>query len=122
MKKLVLVILSLILLSAVFAQNIDDMIFAEESDSLANDIIKINYEKKDARKAMLLSAILPGAGQFYADKSAITTYLFPILEIAAIGGIVYFNHQGNEKTKDFENYANGEDIIQTFDYVVDGVS
>lgn len=117
-------ILTLILLALVtvaFAQSIEDMIFADQPDSLHNDIIKVNFEKKDARKAMLLSALLPGAGQFYADKSAFTTYLFPALELALIGGIVYFNHQGNVKTDEFEKYATGETVTQTFNYTVNGI-
>ncbi len=120
MKKVLLALLMLGLLSIALAQELDDLIFQIQNDSLQTDIIKINFDKKDARRAMLYSAILPGAGQFYADKSSFTTYLFPALELAMIGGIVYFNHQGNEKTEIFENYATGEVINQTFNYIVDG--
>lgn len=101
--------------------NLDDLIFGDQQNAQTNeDIIKINFEKKSARRAMLYSAILPGAGQFYADRTAISTYVFPVLELAMIGGIVYFYGQGNKKTREFENYATGEIITQEFNYTVNG--
>lgn len=122
MKRNLLILLALITLGSLFAQggygNIDDMIFADpaasdtvsNAKSLRNDIITVNYARKDARKAMLFSMILPGAGQFYADKSAIQTYIYPVIELALIGGMIYFNQKGNELTKDYEKYATGENI------------
>ncbi len=127
MKQLIISILCLSIGFGLFAQgkgSADDFLFGDAKDSsqasLDDDIIKVNFEKKDARRAMLYSAILPGAGQFYADKSAITTYIFPVLEVALIGGIIYFNHQGNQKTDEFETYATGEIVTQTFNYTVNG--
>ena len=81
----------------------------------------INFEKKDARLAMLYSAVLPGAGQFYANPSAVITYIFPILEVAMIGGMIYYDKQRDEKTKDYEKYANVEIFTHTFNYNVGGV-
>lgn len=101
--------------------NLDDLIFGDQKDPKANDdIIKVNFEKKNARRAMLYSAILPGAGQFYADRTAISTYIFPVLELAMIGGIVYFYGKGNKKTDEFEQYATGDSITQVFNYTVNG--
>lgn len=127
---LILFLLSLALAS--FADtDIDALIFSDaaEQDSirkaiegdLDNDIITVNYQKKDARLAMLMSAILPGAGQFYADKSLIRTYVYPVIELGLIGGIIYFNSRGNDKTKDYEHYATGETVSQNFgDYSYSG--
>lgn len=121
MKKLILLLLLASLGLGLMAQNIDDMIFKDEDQKdTSSDIIKVNYQKKDARKAMLFSTLLPGAGQFYADKSALTTYIFPALELAMIGGIVYFSIQGNDKTEVFEKYATGETINHSFTYTVGG--
>jgi hypothetical protein len=75
-------------------------------DSLSNDIIMVNYEKKSARLAMLMSAVLPGAGQFYADKSSITTFIFPIIEAAVIGGMIYYDNKGDKKTNEYKKYVN----------------
>ena len=77
-------------------------IFAQE---IVNDIIQVNYDKKSARKAMILSGIFPGAGQLYADKSSITGYLFPIIEIGMWAGYLYYANAGNSKEEDFKKYA-----------------
>ncbi len=105
--------------SMLFAQNTDDWLWGEEEEEKpAQEIkdpefIKVNYEKKDARLAMIYSMLLPGAGQFYADKSSFTTYVFPILEVGMIAGIIMYNNRGKDKAKDYKNYANGEDIAYT---------
>lgn len=109
------------LLSTLLGQGIDDLIFQENKKDTEQEIIKVNFEKKDARLAMLYSAVLPGAGQFYANPSAVITYIFPILEVAMIGGMIYYDKQGDEKTKDYEKYANGEIVTHTFNYNVGGV-
>lgn len=121
MKKPILLILGLVMLTVAFAQNIDDLIFSDPKETTEeNDIIRVNYERKSAQLAMALSTLIPGAGQFYAKPSALTAYIFPVLELAMIGGIIYFNKQGNDKTSDFEHFANGEIVNQTFNYTVNG--
>lgn len=105
--------------SMLFAQNTDDWLWGEEEEEKPAqevkdpEFIKVNYEKKDARLAMIYSMLLPGAGQFYADKSSFTTYVFPILEVGMIAGIIMYNNRGKDKAKDYEHYANGEDIAYT---------
>lgn len=99
-----------------FARNAEEWLWDDnkpQDEQLQADFIKVNYEKKDARLAMVMSMIVPGAGQFYADKSAFTAYLFPALEIGMVAGIIYFNSRGSEKAKDYEHYANGEEIFYT---------
>ena len=81
---------------------ISSNIFAQE---VINDIIQVNYGKKSARKAMILSGIFPGAGQFYADKSSKTGYIFPVIEIGMWAGYIYFTNAGNNKEEDFKKYA-----------------
>jgi hypothetical protein len=76
-----------------------------KSDSLTNDIIRVNYEKKNAKLAMLMSAIVPGAGQFYVSKSNISAYIYPVIELALIGGMIYYDKQGDDKTKDYKKYV-----------------
>lgn len=120
MKKTIIILLGVMLLGSAFAQSIDDLIFQDSPDQDSQDIITVKYEKKDARLAMLFSALLPGAGQFYAKPSAVTAYLFPVLELGLIGGIVYFNSQGHKKTDEFEHFANGETVTQNFNYTIHG--
>jgi len=125
-KKWVVAALLLLLLSGIqlIAKNDKDMdeFFTEpepaakqqvtpaKQDSLVNDIIQENYKKKDARLAMLMSAVIPGAGQFYADKSALTAYIFPVIELAVIGGMIYYTNQGDDKVKAYKKYATGETV------------
>ena len=119
MHKVITIVLLMIAGSMLFAQNTDDWLWGEEEEEKpAQEIkdpefIKVNYEKKDARLAMIYSMLLPGAGQFYAEKSSFTTYVFPILEVGMIAGIIMYNNRGKDKAKDYEHYANGEDIAYT---------
>ncbi len=117
---LVLITVSLSAQSSKGRRGIDEFLFDQEnrveaeSEATTNDVVQVYYDKKDARKAMLFSMLVPGAGQFYADRSAITTYIFPIVEVALIGGMIYYNSRGNSKTDDYEKYANGEDVTINF--------
>ncbi|PKN73210.1 MAG: hypothetical protein CVU50_04225 [Candidatus Cloacimonetes bacterium HGW-Cloacimonetes-3] len=127
MKKFFLLCLIIIIAQMLFSQaksssDIDQWLFEQPADGnqavkrdsvLTNDLIKVNYAKKDAKLAMLMSMVLPGAGQFYADKSSITTYIFPVLEVAFLGGWLYYDQQGKKKTDEYEKYANGETIVYT---------
>ena len=117
MRKSVLCLLLLVIVGSLMAQGIDDWIWEDEArpqeEEMDPDFIKVNYARKDARLAMVMSALVPGAGQFYANKSALTAYIFPIIEIGMIAGIVIHQNKGDDKTKDFERYANQETITYT---------
>jgi len=116
MRNTILCLFILTLAVSLFAQSAEDWLWDEtepEEEKLEADFIKVNYDKKDARLAMVMSMLVPGAGQFYADRSAITTYIFPVVEIGMIAGYLYFENSGNDKTKDYERYANGEEITYT---------
>ena len=93
MKKIFIGTLILIICSAAIAQELD------------NDIIQINYEKKSLAKAALLSSLFPGAGQFYANRRSITTYLFPLIEIGLIAGYFINYNEGLDKEAAYEDYA-----------------
>jgi len=119
---LIITILTCCLATGLYAENtnpLDEMLFDSnqntdnldnpvKEDSLVNDIIRVNYEKKNAQLAMMMSAILPGAGQFYVDKSALTAYIFPLIELAVIGGIIYYDSQGDKKATAYKKYVNEE--------------
>ncbi len=93
MKKILMITLILIICSATIAQELD------------NDIIQINYEEKSLAKAMLLSSLFPGAGQFYANKRSITTYIFPLIEIGLIAGYFINFNEGLDKETAYEDFA-----------------
>ncbi len=82
------------------------VIFAQEK----SEIIKTKYTQKSAARAMMLSAIFPGAGQFYSDKKSITTYIFPVLEAGLWYGYLKYRKKGQDIEKDYEYYANKEVI------------
>lgn len=132
MRKILLCVLLVSFLGSLVAQAKEDWIWGDddqaEEEALDKDFITINYAKKNAHLAMVMSALVPGAGQFYADKSAFTTYIFPAIEIGLIAGLFVYQKQGNDKTKDFERYANQELItyelgdgssIETYRYARD---
>lgn len=134
MKKIVLIaFLVAVMLSLWGQKNIDDLLFGSEGSKdtkpkeekvpkpVQDDLIKVHFQKKTARLAMIMSAALPGAGQFYADKSSISTWIFPAIEVALIGGAVLFNINGNKKTDEFEKYATGESITREFKYTINDV-
>ena len=106
MKKAVLILALVALLLPLMAQFEDDF-----SAELSNS----GRQAKSAKRAMLYSMLLPGAGQFYVDKSAFTTYVFPVVELALLGGIFYYTSQGNDQTQEYQDYATKEIITITND-------
>lgn len=88
-----MITLMLIICSAAIAQELN------------NDIIQINYEKKSLAKAMILSSLFPGAGQFYANRKSITTYIFPLIEIGLIAGYVINYNDGLDAEADYHDFV-----------------
>ena len=80
------------------------------AQEIKNDIIQVNYDKKSVSKAMILSSLFPGAGQFYANRKSITTYIFPIIEIGLWVGYFHYYNQGQDKEDEYEKWANQEVI------------
>jgi hypothetical protein len=102
-RRVILTILCLIFAWTLCAQDI----FSDD-DTLQNDIIKVNYTRKNAKLAMLMSAIVPGAGQFYADRKSITTYVFPIVEAGLIYGYISYMNKGRDIEQHYQNWATNE--------------
>lgn len=114
MRKLLLAVLYLSV-SLLYAQNkevklsgnlhIDSRIAFNETKDLMEDDNNIMLEnKKSLFLAGLFSAVLPGAGEFYTEnylKSAI----FVAVEAAAIYFAVTNDKKGDDKTSEFEAYA-----------------
>ena len=74
------------------------------------EIIEYKYNMKSVAQAALMSAVLPGSGQYYANKKSITTYIFPIIEIGLWYGLISNNKKGSDAEADYEFWAVGEDI------------
>ncbi len=103
---IILIITSIFFVS--FAEETENNEFGKEINTEEDDLFRIEYTKKSAAKAMLLSALFPGAGNFYANPKSITTYIFPLIEIGLWYGYIHYNKMGDDKTKDYEYYANKE--------------
>jgi len=84
---------------------ISGSLFAQSADSLKNDVIQVNYNKKSTFAAAAASMIFPGAGQFYVDNKSITAYIFPVIEIGLILGYLHYNNEGDKKTEKYEKFA-----------------
>ncbi|HPT72508.1 MAG TPA: hypothetical protein PLE74_09540, partial [Candidatus Cloacimonadota bacterium] len=105
MQRLILISLLLIFTWTLFAQDL-----INNDEQLKNDIIKVNYKQKNAKLAMVMSALVPGAGQFYANKKAITAYIFPVVEAGLIYGYLNNMKKGHDIENDYKNYATGEAV------------
>jgi len=75
----------------------------------------LNGNKKSVLLAAGLSAILPGAGEFYSE-SYIKSAAFIAVEVAAITLGVIYNKKGDDQTVLFQNYANGENGWSVYRY------
>lgn len=86
--------------------NIDSKIAFDQTKDLMDDENDIMVPgKKSIFLAGLFSAVIPGAGEFYTEnylKSAI----FVAIEVAAIYVAVTNDKKGDDKTTEFEAYAN----------------
>lgn len=64
---------------------------------------------------MLMSAVLPGTGQFYS-QSVSWGIVYSVLELAGISGTVYYNQAGNAKTDDYTSFADNHwNVIRWLD-------
>ncbi len=62
-------------------------------------------QKKSPLLAGILSGILPGAGEFYAERYLKAGIIF-VVEAAAITTAIIYNNKGDSQTQSFQNYAN----------------
>jgi hypothetical protein len=61
-------------------------------------------QSKSPALGIALSAVLPGAGQWYAENKGMAV-MYLSLEAVGIAGTLYFNHQGELGIEHYENYA-----------------
>ena len=94
LKKIIISLISLSFLTSIFATNLTD-----------ENIISIKHQQKSARKAIILSSIFPGAGQFYISKKSITAYIFPIIEIGLWYEYMHYQNKGDDTEDNYKKYA-----------------
>ncbi len=118
MKKWVLLLVIMGLFLTIFAEDFDftpndkkekesenKPVQDERELLMRGDVINVKTNNKDARLAMALSMLVPGVGNFYADKTSITTYIWPVIEIGLWAGYIYYRSEGDKKTDVYEDYA-----------------
>jgi hypothetical protein len=71
-------------------------------------------KRKSPTKAFLLSAVIPGSGQFYVG-SKIKAGIFLAVEAATWGGYISFTGQGDDKTTEFEAWADNHWARQRYE-------
>lgn len=76
-----------------------ETVTAGDEDAMMTDGIK-----KNPGRALLLSAIMPGAGELYAGKPLRAAGFFAV-EMACWVGAIYYAQQGNDKETEYEKYA-----------------
>ena len=88
-----------------------DLLFVSESDSSAQQSTVLlqtsanEIKRKSPLFAGAMSALVPGSGEFYAERYTKSAIFFAV-EIAALTTYFIYNNKGNNETNDFQNYAN----------------
>ncbi len=114
--KYLMILVLLAIFTGIFAQDMDFIPRVEKPkevnkkdsldiNQLKNDIIHVNYNKKIPRRAALYSAIVPGAGQFYASSDNYYALIFPIIELALAYGIYSYTASGDDIEADYQRFA-----------------
>jgi hypothetical protein len=66
--------------------------------------IEVVKKPKSPKKALMMSAVLPGVGQFYS-KSKLSGIVYGTLEIAGITSAILLKNNGEDKVNEYEDYA-----------------
>lgn len=75
-------------------------------------------ERKNPGRAVLLSALIPGAGQLYAESRWKAAAFFAV-EMACWVGAIHFANEGAQKEEEYEDFADDlwdETIYREFEY------
>ena len=137
MKKLSLLIVTIFLVgsSSFFAQlksseqiilsgnlHTDSKVLFESSGMQTQNISFPSPNKKSPLIAGLLSAVLPGAGEFYTE-SYLKAAIFAAVEVGVISVAVAYNKKGDNQTSTFQQYADGHWSIKRYaDWTINNVT
>ena len=100
-------ILSLLVFLLLFAQAFAQQDTDEDNPSSNHNLLfqPVVYQEKSASKAMIMSALIPGAGQFYVSKKSPTAYLFPIIEIGLWIAMINYYNKGDDVTTKYNKFV-----------------
>lgn len=101
--------------------NDSKIVFNENYDLFKkNNLIPSNGEKSPALSG-ILSAVIPGAGQFY-NEDYWKTGIFVAVEATVISLALIYDKKGDDKTTEFQNYAdskNGWSVVKYAQWLID---
>jgi len=82
-------------------------LFTQETHMTREDFLNVDLSlpKNSTKTAVILSAIVPGAGQFYIDPTQWTAYVFPVIEIGLFYALFKYNKMGIDKEREYERFA-----------------
>ena len=117
MKKIHSAVLTILLISTINAQNFDNHKILTGNLSADAKILSAGYiepinpqislsveNKKSPVLAGVLSLLIPGAGEIYTEEY-LKAGIFIAIEAAVITTAVIYDKKGNDKTIEFQNYA-----------------
>ena len=96
----------------------------EEEMNAMHPLFASPLEEQGGRKSVVLagglSAILPGAGQLYAEAPLWRTLLYGAIEVAGWTAYGIYTGKGNQATTDFESYADRHwDVTRYVGWIAD---
>lgn len=89
-------------------------LYSEKNNfSGAEDNLQVKKKKKSVGLGVLLSALIPGAGEFYGENYLKAGIFFGI-EILAWATFAYFESKGNKKEDEYQAYADENWDVRTY--------
>lgn len=89
----------------------------DDKNSLSTESIDMNFQlqkkKKSVGLGVLLSALIPGAGEFYGEDYLKAGIFFGV-ELLAWGTYFYFDSKGDNQTEEFQSYADQYWDVHTY--------
>lgn len=79
----------------------------------AEDNLQVKKKKKSVGLGVLLSALIPGAGEFYGENYLKAGIFFGV-EILAWATFAYFESKGNKKEEEYQAYADQYWDVRTY--------
>ena len=113
-----ILVCSILFITSSFGQSSDGKLFLTGSLASDSKIIQKNYEvnqaleynfqtkeKKSPWLGGLMSLIIPGSGEIYAEEY-LKAGIFLAIEAALITTAIIYDNKGDAQTENFENFAN----------------
>ena len=119
-----IIFLCVILQLSIFAQTkpdnnltgvfgLDKIASIQETVLLSDSLNRIEMERKSPALAALLSALVPGSGQFY-NGDYLKAGIFFLIDAAALTTAIIYDGKGDDQTASFEAFAEGHWSVERY--------